>query len=176
MFSQACVKNSVHRWQEVYAPQSRHPLLPSDGHCSGRYTSYWSAFLLPPANEVWGKVIFLHLFVILFTGGLPHCMLGYTPQQQTPPEQTPPEQTHHPLGADTPLGSRHPPGHSACWEIRATSGRYASYWNVFLLKLKFYKVKTKEMKLHFRNLRMDRNLSMTHCLFCFLIWITNMDF
>ena len=24
---------------------------------------------LPPANEVWGKVIFLHLFVILFTGG-----------------------------------------------------------------------------------------------------------
>ena len=25
--------------------------------------------LLPPSNEVWGKVIFLHLFVILFTGG-----------------------------------------------------------------------------------------------------------
>ena len=25
--------------------------------------------LLPPANEVWGKVIFLHLFIILFTGG-----------------------------------------------------------------------------------------------------------
>ena len=24
---------------------------------------------LPPANEVWGKVIFFHLFVILFTGG-----------------------------------------------------------------------------------------------------------
>ena len=24
--------------------------------------------LLPPANEVWGKVIFLHQFVILFTG------------------------------------------------------------------------------------------------------------
>ena len=24
---------------------------------------------LPPANEVWGKVIFLHQFVILFTGG-----------------------------------------------------------------------------------------------------------
>ena len=27
------------------------------------------AHLLPPANEVWGKVIFLHQFVILFTGG-----------------------------------------------------------------------------------------------------------
>ena len=35
---------------------------------SGRYASYWNAFLLPPANEVWGKVIFLHQFVILFTG------------------------------------------------------------------------------------------------------------
>ena len=25
--------------------------------------------VLPPANEVWGKVMFLHLCVILFTGG-----------------------------------------------------------------------------------------------------------
>ena len=36
------------------------------GHRSQR----WGVnLLLPPANEVWGKVIFLHLFVILFTGG-----------------------------------------------------------------------------------------------------------
>ena len=28
-----------------------------------------NSMLLPPANEVWGKVIFLHQFVILFTGG-----------------------------------------------------------------------------------------------------------
>ena len=39
----------------------------------------------------------------------------------------------HPSGADTPL----PPGadtplRSACWEIRATSGQYASYWNAYL--------------------------------------------
>ena len=32
--------------------------------------------LLPPANEVWGKVIFLHLFVILFTGGGMHGCSG----------------------------------------------------------------------------------------------------
>ena len=38
---------------------------------TGSYISV-SAFL-PPANEVWGKVIFLHLFVILFTGGA--CMV-----------------------------------------------------------------------------------------------------
>ena len=37
--------------------------------------------LLPPANEVWGKVIFLHLSVIVFTGGVPgqvHPRLGDT--------------------------------------------------------------------------------------------------
>ena len=31
---------------------------------------------LPPANEVWGKVIFLHLSVILFTGGVRGCRGG----------------------------------------------------------------------------------------------------
>ena len=33
-----------------------------------RFSIWWRCFL-PPANEVRGKVIFLHLFVILFTGG-----------------------------------------------------------------------------------------------------------
>ena len=32
------------------------------------YLRHFNA-LLPPANEVWGNVIFLHQFVILFTGG-----------------------------------------------------------------------------------------------------------
>ena len=80
------------------------------------------------------------------------------PQEQTPPrcrhtpwEQTPP-QSRHPLEADTPHPhppSRHPleqtppqeqtppgtdtPRHRACWEIRSTRGRYASYWNAILL-------------------------------------------
>ena len=57
-------------------------------------------------NEVVAKVIFLHLFVILFTGGgggLPQCMLGYHPQSRQPPrEQTP--GSRHPLGADTTPG------------------------------------------------------------------------
>ena len=55
-----------------------------------------------------GKVMFLHLSVILFTGG----MCGQTPNGQTPswadtPGQTPPLDRHPPQ-ADTPLG-RHPP-------------------------------------------------------------------
>ena len=34
----------------------------------GRFTDF---MFLPPANEVWGKVIFVHLSVILFTVGVP---------------------------------------------------------------------------------------------------------
>ena len=46
-------------------------------------------------NEVWGKVTFLHLSVILFTGrGLPQCMLGYhpLPWEQSPWSRHPPAQ------------------------------------------------------------------------------------
>ena len=91
------------------------------------------------------KVIFLHLSVILFTGGvLPQCMLGYQhpprpgrhpprgdPPEQTPPwtRQTPPGPGRHPPGADTPPDQADPPHRGS---IRSTSGRYASYWNAFL--------------------------------------------
>ena len=72
----------------------------------------------------WGKVMFLHVSVILFTrGGLPHCMLGY-PLEQTSWEQTPPR-TRQPPGADNLLGAdpqtrhppdQHPPGADTPWE------------------------------------------------------------
>ena len=55
------------------------------------------------------KVMFLHLSVILFTGGV----LSQHAMGQTPPRKKP--------------GSPPPP--------RATSGRYASYWNAYLLPL-----------------------------------------
>ena len=144
------------------------------------------------------KVIFLHLFVILFTGeggwyptrhwgrppprpGTHHTPLDQThpPRPRTPPppppgpgtppppprtRHTPPDLTHTP-GPDTPLPPRPgtppiPPGPDthpypprdqapppdkaplprpgtppeADSGIRSTSGRYASYWNAFLLK------------------------------------------
>ena len=72
MFSQVCVKNSVHNWRGGVHPLDRHPppldthtryadtpwthplplgrhpwedTTPLDSHCSGRYASYWNAFL-----------------------------------------------------------------------------------------------------------------------------------
>ena len=35
-------------------------------------------------------------------------------------------------GIHTPPSKQTPPHHSACWEIRTISGRYASYWNTYL--------------------------------------------
>ena len=95
----------------------------------------------------WAKVIFSQACVqnSVHGGGggcLPQCMLGYQPQppqsRHSPGTRHPPskEQTHIP-GADTPLGADTPwnqaPPREADCSIRSTSGRYASYWNAFLL-------------------------------------------
>ena len=63
--------------------------------------------------------------------GNPHLPGRYTPQAGTPPGQVHPQ-------AGTPPRQVHPPGQvypreQCMLEIRATSGRYASYWNAFLL-------------------------------------------
>ena len=103
------------------------------------------------------KVIFLHLFVILFTGGgVPDQVhppgTRYTPPDQvhppgpgTPPRGpgTPPNQVHPPRTRYPPWGQVHPPGtrytpqqgtppQAANSGIRSTIGRYTSYWNAFL--------------------------------------------
>ena len=59
--------------------------------------------LLPPANEVWGKVIFLHLFVILFTGGggIPACLAC--------PHQGDPLPRRHPCQGNPPFCQGDPP-------------------------------------------------------------------
>ena len=101
--------------------------------------------LLPPANEVCDGYVFTPVCQSFCSqGGLPHCMLGCTPpdQRQTPhptPSRTRgrhslgPEADPHPLPQDQrqapppprPEAGTPRPGSSACWEIRATSGRYA---------------------------------------------------
>ena len=98
--------------------------------------------LVTGRNEVVAKVMFLLVSVILSTGGcLPQCMLGYHhPWEQTPPqEQTHPPRSRHPPPEQTPPRSKHPPpgAHTpppkADSSIRSMNGRYASYWNAFLL-------------------------------------------
>ena len=124
--------------------------------------------LLPPTNEVWGKAIFSEACVknSVHTGRGSTCAgtppgtrytppgTRYTPRPGTTPRTryTPQDQVHPP-GPGTPPGTRYtplpdqvhpPPGSSACREIRATSGRYASYWNAFLLKIEFSGKKQKK--------------------------------
>ena len=84
--------------------------------------------LLPPANEVWGKVIFSQACVKNSVHGGRSASLhaGIPP----PPARRPPlDQAPLPSpGKETPW-ARQTPRHSACWEIRSTSRWYASYWN-----------------------------------------------
>ena len=61
---------------------------------------------LPPANEVWGKVIFLHLSVILFTGG--STWVRTPPGRYTTLGRYTPLDMYSPLGMYTP-GQLHPP-------------------------------------------------------------------
>ena len=65
---------------------------------------------------------------------------GRPPWQGDPPGKADPPWQGDPPGKETPpwqgrppLTRQIPPLCSACWEIRSTSGRYASYWNAILL-------------------------------------------
>ena len=86
--------------------------------------------------------MFLHVCVILFTGGVCLSTCWDTPQQADPPGQGDPLARHPPQQGDplarrppgkAPPWQRRPPLCSACWEIRSTSGWYASYWNAILV-------------------------------------------
>ena len=68
---------------------------------------------------------------------------GIHPPDQAPPDQAPPDQAPPgpgppgpgPPGTRPPRPQiRHPPREADC-SIRSTSGRYASYWNAFLLNI-----------------------------------------
>ena len=111
-----------------------------NGKCRHAFSS------LPPANEVWGKVIFsvarIENSVWGGGGGLPQCMLRYPPQEQTPPrpgtpqDQAPPGSRHppdqapprtrHPLGTDTPQ-TRHP------LPAQCMLGDTVNKWAVYIL-------------------------------------------
>ena len=64
-----------------------------------------------------------------FTPNRVHPQAGTPSQAGTPPGQI------HPAPPTPPGRYTAPPQSSACCEIRATSGPYASYWNAFLLPL-----------------------------------------
>ena len=66
------------------------------------------------------------------THGSRHPPGADAPWEQTPPRAATPPRSRPPQEQPHPPGSRHPPRCRACWEIRSTRGRYASYWNAIL--------------------------------------------
>ena len=95
--------------------------------------------LLPPANEVWGKVIFSQASVILSMGGdFSACITGHMTRGSAQPScrQTPLPLDTDTLDAEPPEWRPLPPRYMEYYGIRSTSRRYASYWNAFLLTIK----------------------------------------
>ena len=107
----------------------------------GTCSSLRVVFLLPPANEVWGKIIFSQVSVVLFTGGacvpgvcvwLGACMPGGVHAWGCACLGV------HGRGACV-VGGVHSQGGGS---VRGRkdghcSGRYASYWNTFLFVYDF---------------------------------------
>ena len=113
-----------------------------------------TVIFLPPATKLGQGYIFTGVChsVNRGGGGVPQCMLGYTPPgSRHPPGADMPPQTGHvapwsrhpwsrhppprpdtPPQEQTPPESRHPFPRPACWEIQSTRGRYTSYWNAIL--------------------------------------------
>ena len=74
----------------------------------------------------WGKVMFFtRVCDSVHRGGV--CPIACWDRPPSPRSRHPPPEE------DTP--GEQTPQYSACWEIRATSGRYASYWNAILFIL-----------------------------------------
>ena len=144
LFTGVCVSQHALGQTPPWADISQHalgqtlPPLQADGYCCGWYTSYWNSFLLPPANKVCEGYVFTGVClstpggacVVLF-GGMRGfiwgaCMVLFG-------------------GACVVLFGGHAWFYSGGVrgffsffgynEIRSMRGRYASYWNAFLLKL-----------------------------------------
>ena len=111
----------------------------------------------------WGKVMFLHVSVILFMGE------GVWPIAYWDTQTHPGTRGRH----TTPSQDQRqaPPQHSACWEIRATSGRYASCSNAILFLNTWLKhfgrceIETKWFEIHTFKLKRLVSYSEIHELF-----------
>ena len=90
-----CKQDPVYLISNVSAHQPMTELTPMIMWWSIHTTKFSTIFT--GRNEVVAKVIFLHLFVILFTGGVSASVHAGIP---------PPPRSRHPPGADTPLSPR----------------------------------------------------------------------
>ena len=131
------IATKCHRLFNGYDESTTKLVKPIDWYRNTTQTRILCILSLPPANEVWGKVIFLHLFVILFTGGA--CVAGgVCGLGGVRGEGGMCGKGGHAWQRGGCVWQRGgmcmvctPPSTRYCWSMR---GRYASYWNAFLFQ------------------------------------------
>ena len=98
--------------------------------CSAFFPCLPTPLYLPPANEVWGKVMFLHPSAILFTGWGVSAPLhaGVHPQADTP------LLGRHPLldssGYGQQAGGTHPTGMHTCYLCVCAGVFLRHFWHI----------------------------------------------
>ena len=102
-------------------------------------------YLLPPATKLGQGYLFTCVCDSVKGGLCPTACWDTLPWEQTPPVQLPP-------CSGPPWDQAPPPHRSVCWELRATSGCYASYWNAILFQDKIFPSKVGQNVLKFLNL------------------------
>ena len=115
-------------------------VLPGKSHLSKTgINQMWSSMFITARNEVGARLYFHRRVWFCSQGGSAsvHAGIPPPPGPGTPPlDQAPPLWTRHPLDLAHTPPDQAPPRSRAYWEIRSTSGRYASYWNAILVTTK----------------------------------------
>ena len=113
--------------------------LRSERYSPIKYTcQVYEGPLVTTRNEVGARLCFYTCLWFCSQGGLRQTSPRTrhppaAPWEQTPSDQAPPQTRHTPVPWEqTPPDQAPPSQRSACWEMRTTSGRYASYWNAIL--------------------------------------------
>ena len=94
-----------------HTPQSKPPQISSTGRIQIKVLATFTSFtFLPPANEVWGKVMISHLSVSHSVHGGMYPSMQCVCPADTPPGRHPPRQTPAPPKMATEASGMHPTG------------------------------------------------------------------
>ena len=118
-----------HRWDSIWRPFSKQKHLSFLTILTGH-----SYIFTAPKRSLGQGNIFTPVCHSIHRGGV--CLSACWDTPPPPRQGTHPRPGIPPRSGTRPLDQAHQPRRRACWKIRSTRGRYASYWNAILSVIK----------------------------------------